>query len=109
MKAEQIKQQIEALQEHFRTALLNGDFEVKEISETVIWLTITGQDFGFYFLDTNKKLMQASVSIGLMPIQLTDEQEYELGALMEPIIFKWRKDVLIARKERELEALRQEL
>lgn len=100
---------IDAVYEHFKSRLISGDFEIKEFRNQEAELSIDGYVFSFWVFPQLISLVQSDTLPNYMKIRLTNEQEQTLYKHVEQRYNNYVRRELIAKKERELEALKETL
>lgn len=100
---------IDAVYHHFLKRLLSGQFEVEEFTDGSMKINIDGYIFNFYVHSYHAFVSQAQDRHNFMNILLSNEQKHSIYKHIEQRYNEYVKRELIAKKERELEALKQSL
>jgi hypothetical protein len=107
-----MKNEIMNVQSYFRIKLLSGDFKINRVDQYIVEVIIDSE-YKFVIwaanldLPNTTRLYEGAVSF--MNIELTESQSIILNAYLKPEIVKYRKEILLAQKVKELEALQHEI
>lgn len=106
-----MKKKIQDIQNHFKSCLFSGKFEVVKIETHIIKLSIEGHEFMFWignpeFPRTTKNYAH---HLSFMNLEFTDAESCKFWEVLEPIVKNYYKNELITQKEMELEKLKKGL
>ena len=107
-----MKTKIKEIQDYFKQKLLNSEFDVKIISEHYIELTIDKlYDFTIWTanLGIQYSCRQYKYGFNFLELNLSQENKEDLKNILKPIIVKFKKDLLLVEKTKELELLKSEI
>jgi len=107
-----MKEQIKQVQDYFKNKMLSNDFEITEIEEYRIELLIDHEyNFTIWIGNVNipesRKLYKGKLSF--MDIEMSDEDAIKMNDILLPAINKFRKEILLSEKMKEIGQLKNEL
>jgi hypothetical protein len=107
-----MKEKIKEVEKYFKQKLISGDFAVTKITCYEIILLID-DDYVFILWIASGleslRINDAVGSISFMNLQFTQAEIKQLWSIVEPIIKKYNKDVLLKKKTEQFYELKKEL
>lgn len=103
---------IKEIQDYFKNKLLSNEFEVAKLSEFTIDLLVDSKYLFVIWianLDIPQSRKNYSNILSFMDLEFTNGESVQLDKILSPIVLKYRKEVLVEEKKRELEQLLNEI
>ncbi|MDD4515683.1 hypothetical protein [Massilibacteroides sp.] len=107
-----MKDKITEIENYFKNKLLSGEFKIISINEYTLELIIDCEYtfniwIGNYNIPETRKIYKSMISF--MNIELTDTQAKKLHYILSPEIRKYKNEILLEQKKKELEKLQKEI
>lgn len=102
---------IKEVQDYFKSKLIDGDFDVKEVTEYTISVKIYGQKFHVWIgnFHNHESINLYDGYYNFIMFDLTDEEKLKLQTILKKVVVKFKKELLAAEKERRIKELEEEL
>lgn len=107
-----MEKEIKKVEDYFKNKLLSGDFEVSETKEHTVKLIIDSKYVftiwtGNFDIPSTRRCYDGGENYMNIPFNKTES--IKLHGKLSPIVNKFRKEVLLAKKKEELKRLQKEL
>ena len=105
-----MEKKIKEIQDYFRAKMLSGDFKITSIDEHTLDLIID-EKYKFVIWVSNsyqyRKLYENAVRFIDVPFTVTQSKKFD--SILKPHTDKFRNDILMVEKKKQLEQLKKEL